>query len=700
MAFFTVKKNKKWIIKALDRHTRRTVAWVVSGRNATTARKLYNKLSHLKDCTFYTDDWDAFTKVLPRDRHIIGKKHTISIEQDNSNTRHHLGRMTRRTKIVSRSEEMIYLSMTLWHALNTPEIFLITMSLEINGISPVLSRVLMYSRKPWLKFYPDSVSDNVDVPFDSIGEAFTESCRRFSDKTAMNFLGKKFSYKKYQELAGKFAGTLDTIGLEDGSIIAIQLPNIPQYLFALFGSFLKGYKISGISPLATEDELKRQLNYLQPAVLITFDQAFDKAVKYILPDLPTIIRVFITRPLDFAPSHIRFFARLLKKIPVPEIDFSQDVRIFDFKKSIQDSKQPEKIIIPDRDDIAAIQFTGGTTGSPKGALLSHYNILVNIYQGKSFLQPEYGTETGVSVFPFFHTAGLTGAINTPLIGGCWILIPNPRDIKFLVSMIKKHRPSLLFCVPVLFQKLAATPAFQKLNFSRLKYALSGAAPYPAAYLPKLEKIIGQGKLLEGYGMTEASPGITCAPPGRPKSGTVGLPLPATEIRILKLDESNLVAKSDEPGLLIVRGPQVMQGYLKEENLEIFTDFEGKKWLNTGDIASIDSEGYITIHDRVKDMIIVKGYNVFSLELEECAMEHETVMHAAAIAIPDEKYESSERIKLLVVLNPGFSREESEPQIWKHLQKKLSEYKVPSVLEILTELPLTPLNKVDKKVLRS
>lgn len=201
-------------------------------------------------------------------------------------------------------------------------------------------------------------------------------------------------------------------------------------------------------------------------------------------------------------------------------------------------------------------------------------------------------------------------------------------------------------------------------------------------------------------MTEASPGITCAPPGRPKSGTVGLPLPATEIRILKLDESNLVAKSDEPGLLIVRGPQVMQGYLKEENLEIFTDFEGKKWLNTGDIASIDSEGYITIHDRVKDMIIVKGYNVFSLELEECAMEHETVMHAAAIAIPDEKYESSERIKLLVVLNPGFSREESEPQIWKHLQKKLSEYKVPSVLEILTELPLTPLNKVDKKVLRN
>ena len=313
------------------------------GHNATTARKLYNKLSHLKDCTFYTDDWDAFTKVLPRDRHIIGKKHTISIEQDNSNTRHHLGRVTRRTKIVSRSEEMIYLSMTLWHALNTPEIFLITMSLEINGISPVLSRVLMYSRKPWLKFYPDSVSDNVDVPFDSIGEAFTESCRRFSDKNAMNFLGKKFSYKKYQELAGKFAGTLDTIGLEDRSIIAIQLPNIPQYLFALFGSFLKGYKISGISPLATEDELKRQLNYLQPAVLITFDQAFDKAVKYILPDLP-LIRKAAAIPPNIPPAIAdapNIPSALRYGVPDPVAGLAAAVSTFRFASSNCSSSDPK-----------------------------------------------------------------------------------------------------------------------------------------------------------------------------------------------------------------------------------------------------------------------------------------------------------------------------------------------------------------------
>ncbi len=536
----------------------------------------------------------------------------------------------------------------------------------------------------------------INIPDIDLVEAFKYSVDQYGQKPAMIFLDEKISYKKYDQLTNRFANGLLEAGLQKGDRVAINLPNLPQYLIALFGSLKAGMVISGLSPLATPVEIKKQLEDLDARVLVTYDQNLVDKVLTIIDNLDQLKLIVVTRPLDLISPVKQFFARLLRKLPYPKINFSIDERIISFKKFLNTSvKDPGDAGIKPT-DTAAIQYTGGTTGLPKGAMLSHANLIANIYQGIPITKPELGNETGLSILPFFHTAGLIGGLNTAIIGACWVLIPNPRDLDFIMRNIQKYQPSLIFAVPLLYQRLLDREDFRQTDFSFLKYALSGAATYPAEMVEPLERVIGK-KLLEGYGMTEASPGITCTPPGRLKPGSVGVPIPHTEVKIIDIENGTELAPQQR-GQLIVRGPQVMQGYHKLGDEQALQNFEEKKWLFTGDVAYIDDEGFVFICDRIKDMINVSGNKVFSIEVEETILKHPGVSYCAIVGRPDSENMGNEEVVLYAQVTDHPDAALSD-ELLEYCRNNLAPYKVPRAIEFVSEMPVTPIGKVDKKRLR-
>ncbi len=541
----------------------------------------------------------------------------------------------------------------------------------------------------------------MNPPTDTIPGQFYATLRDFGDKTAFAFIDRRFTYREYNALSNCVAHALIERGLQPGDKVAINLPNLPQYLVFMMGALKAGCIISGLSPLASADEIHTQLKDLGASALISFDDVYAKSVQALLPSLPALRLVVVTRPLDLMPAPIRFFARLLKKLPFPKITFvdRREVWFDDFcaKQPIADVQVPRQA-----SDIAAIQYTGGTTGKSKGAMLSHANFLSNIRQSIAVTQPEIGKETGLSILPFFHIAGLTAALNTIVIGGAWLLIPNPRDLNFIVRQLKKYRPSLIFAVPLLYEKLLLRQDFRALDFSSLKFAMSGAAPMRDALKQQLEAVL-RVSVLEGYGMTEASPGISINYPGRVRANTVGQALPDTEVKVIALDGENELGPNEE-GQLIVAGPQVMAGYWNNvaETQIALRNHRGKIWLFTGDAARIDQDGYITIVDRIKDMVNVGGYKVYSVEVEAVLSAHPAILACAILAESDEQ-QSTEIVKLVVQRTTEYAdRNEAEltGNILQYCREKLAAYKVPRDIVFIDTMPLTPIGKVDKKALRA
>ena len=534
----------------------------------------------------------------------------------------------------------------------------------------------------------------------TLPEVLSGTVEKFPHKTAFTFIDRSFTYREYDALSNRIARALILRGLMPGDRVAIHLPNLPQYLVFMMGALKAGCIISGLSPLATEREVEFQLRDLGAAAVISFDDVYKNVQKF-LPVLKSLKVAIVTRPLDLMPLPIQFFGRILGKVPHPDLQLSDPREIWfdDFLRLGSDA--PCRIErLPS--DTAAIQYTGGTTGRSKGAMLSHANLLANIDQSIAVTHPETGHETGLSILPFFHIAGLTAALNTIVIGGAWLLIPNPRDLAFIVRQLKKYRPSLIFAVPLLYEKLLLREEFRRLDFKQLKFAMSGAAPMSDTLKEKLETVI-RVPVLEGYGMTEASPGITVNYPGKVKAGTVGQALPGTDVKILSLEgDRELVA--GEEGQLIVSGPQVMQGYWNnpEENAAVLEKREGKTWLKTGDVARIDEQGYITIVDRVKDMVNVGGYKVFSVEIEAVLREHPAIAVAAILAEKNPN-EATETVRLIAELKPVYRAENHatlKDDILRYAREKLAAYKVPRLIDFIGAVPLTPIGKVDKKALRA
>jgi len=564
----------------------------------------------------------------------------------------------------------------------------------------------MKNKQVWKKSYDPGMEDLDPREWErTVPGICQRSFQSFPEKTALAFMGVHISFAQLDRYANKFASMLIHHGFKKGDVVAIDLPNIPEYVIAWLGTLRAGCVVSGISPLLSTEELAYQLKDSNAKGLVTLDAIFAGRLIDIVSDLPDLKLVVATSVGGFLPWIKRVLGRVLKKIPYGKVTPLEGRTVYYFKEvlnaNIFTEATPEITLTPD--DIAYIQYTGGTTGDPKGAILTHRNFVAKclIFQkwiGKDW-QP--GEETGLSGFPFFHIAGLF--TNGVCVYMAWtqVLIPNPRNTDHICAELKKYRPTVMANVPSLYMLLMENPKFKELDHSNLKSCVSAAAPFPEEAQRRFELIVGEGKVLEGYGMTETTGLTVINPSKRPKLGTIGVPLLNTDIRLVEPGTDREV-KPGEPGEICVKGPQVMVGYHNkpEETRKVF----GKDgYMRTGDVAIMDEDGFLRVVDRTKDMIIVSGFKVYSKKVEEVLREHPSISMVATVGIPNPERPGSEVVKAFIVLKSEYEivrdKEALKDDIIHLAEKRLAPYEVPKVVEIRKELPLTSVGKVDKKALR-
>jgi long-chain acyl-CoA synthetase len=534
--------------------------------------------------------------------------------------------------------------------------------------------------------------------------AIRQTFKDYPGQMAMEFLGVEMTFKQLDEYSNKFAQALIANGFKRGDRIGINLPNIPQYVIALLGVLKAGCVASGVSPLLSEGQMQYQLVDLEARGLVTLDAIFAARLVKIADKLPDLKVVVCTSIGDYLPAIKRVLGKLLKKIPSGKVGPLPGKTVLNYADLMKDPRYstdlPEDKATPD--DLAYILYTGGTTGPPKGAMLSHKNVVSDVLIAMKWVSWEHGKGVAVSGFPIFHVAGLLFCEVCIFLGWPQLLIPNPRDTDHICGVIAKHKPTMVANVASLWQMLLNNPKFAQLDHSRLVTCISGAAPFPAASQERLEKVVGAGKLLEVYGMTETSPLVTVNPcKGVRKLGSIGLPLINTDIKLI-VPETGKESAMGEPGEICAKGPQVMRGYWKkDEETKNVIDKDG--YIHTGDVGIFDEGGYLRIVDRLKDMIIVGGYKVFSSKVEDIIVKHPAVEMVALIGIPNPERPGSEIVKAFMTLNPEHknveNKERLKEEILAWLKDKLAPYEMPKTIEFADTLPITNVGKVDKKELR-
>lgn len=542
-----------------------------------------------------------------------------------------------------------------------------------------------------------------DAPAHSLADIVEECASAYPDMPAAEYFGATLTYATLDRWSNRLANALRARGVQRYEVIGLHLPNTPQYLIGLIAASKLGCSVTGISPLLTAAEIRHQINDAGVCHLLSLDQLYAAAVQPLRGQLPPLRGVFVTGSLDFLPAWKRLFARALKKVPRVAWQPLGAIRTEALMPALR-LAAVDRIATPiGEDDTMYIQYTGGTTGLPKGAELSLRNAGANVAQLRSFL-PGIEGKSLISAFPMFHAAGLGTALVALHYRVCQLLIPNPRDIKHFIAQLEKRPPAMMANVPLLYQKLMEQRSFREADFSRLEMAFSGAAPFAPEAIRALEEIIGRDKLCEGYGMTEATTFITMNPRGKTKIGSVGIPMPDCELRIVDTESGSRDMPPGEPGEVIVCGPQVMKGYHNqpEETAKAVRVLNGRRWLYTGDVGFLDADGYLTICDRVKDMLIVGGFKVFSLEVENRLKEVPCIEASALIGVPDARRPGNQIVKLFVQLTAEARRGDSErwrDEILRFCRNNLAPYKAPKQIEFLDALPLTTLGKIDKKALR-
>ncbi len=562
----------------------------------------------------------------------------------------------------------------------------------------------MLEKKFWEKSYDDNVTHlNPEVWEKSYVDAVRPAFENYPDKIALTYMGTEIYFKEIDLYTNRFADMLIKSGLKKGDVVGINLPNIPEYVIAWLGTLKAGCVVSGVSPLLSEDEMKYQLEDSDAKALVTLDAIFAARLVNIAEKLPQLKVIVASSIGGFLPVIKNFLGKLLGKIPKGKITPLTGKTVFKIEDVIKTEKfnsgLPNVKITPD--DIAYIQYTGGTTGLPKGAMLSHRNAVSDLLIVQEWLNWEMGKGLALSGFPFFHIAGLFFNTNCIYLGWTQVLIPNPRDTDHICKELDKYKPDTIVNVPSLFQMLIANPKFKEIDNSNVKRCICSAAPFPEESQKELEKIVGKGVLMEVYGMTETSPLTAMNPSMKEKKlGSIGLPLINTDIK-LKDTSTGEEVQVGSPGEICVKGPQVMVGYYKNQE-ETANTIDDEGYLRTGDVAIQDEDGYLRIVDRTKDMIIVGGFKVFSKKVEDILTKHPAIDMIATIGIPNEKRPGSELVKAFISMPPGYKYEnidDVKTEILNFATEKLARFEVPKEIEFMDELPMTTVGKIDKKALR-
>jgi len=545
-----------------------------------------------------------------------------------------------------------------------------------------------YKTKPWLKNYDKGVPAHIDYPEINIYEFLVNSAKNFGGRTALWFLKNKISYKKLDDITDRLATALVDLGVKKGDVVAIMIPNFPQFIMSYYGILKAGAIVTACSVLHTEHELAYQLNDSGAEIIIAWDNQVEKINN--IRDRTRLRHVIITNVFDYSPMAPR---------NPPEISGT-----LQFLNLITNTKpNPPKFETHPKEDIACLQYTGGTTGLPKGAMLTHYNLVSNCVAVVAWGTDELrrGKETILTNLPLFHIYGQTVCMNMHVyIGSTIALNPDPRDQKSLFEMIKSTSPTMFPGVPTMYMRLLERDDLEDYakDMRSIRICNTGAAPMPPEVLKDFEERTGS-KILEGYGMTESSP-VTHTNPfkGERKIGSVGMPIPDTEVKIVDIEDYTKIMPLGESGEIMIKGPQVMKGYWNKPEE---TDNQIKdRWLLTGDIAKMDDDGYFYIVDRKKDMINVSGFKVYPRELEDVLFENEAIENAAVIGVPDPNLPGSEKVKAYIVLKDGFKEsDEMIAEIKEFCRKVVAPYKIPKFIEFRKELPETLVGKVLRKDLK-
>lgn len=535
---------------------------------------------------------------------------------------------------------------------------------------------MVYEKKPWLKFYDSRIEEDVQIEHRSLYDFLQSAVTRYSGKIAFTFLGKTFSYEDTKNVTDQFAAALHKDGFKKGDRLSIMLPNSPHYIFTLFGTFRLGGIAVQVNPMYVEREIEHVLNDSGSEYIVVLDALYPR-IKKVQPNTAlkkVIVVSFGGARGELAEGDQYFDEFLAKEENTPEVDIDL------------------------LNDVALLQYTGGTTGLSKGVMLTHNNLLANFNQVCDFAYKACDNKPEdfkmITVLPMFHVYGLSSVALCGIREGANQIVLPKFDPKEVMETVKREKPFQMSGVPTMFFALNSQPGLEDSGFDEFYYVSCGGAPLPVEAAKVFEKRTGT-KLLDGYGLSEAAPTVIFSPPFLPrKFGSIGIPVQSTNVRIVhETDEGFVDAPVGEAGELIVKGPQVMKGYWNrpEDTAAVLKD----EWLFTGDIAKMDEDGYFYIVDRKKDMIIASGFNVYPSEIEEVLYQIEAVEEALVIGVPDPY--RGETVKAYIKVKNGYSITEEE--IKQFGKENLAPYKAPKEVEILPELPKSTVGKLLRRVLR-
>ncbi len=545
----------------------------------------------------------------------------------------------------------------------------------------------IYAAKPWLKHYDKNVPEKLEYHKMAYADVLRKAFREVPSRVAVHYMGTDISYLKLDELSNQFANFLIAKGCRPGDTVGSHLPNIPAAYIGCAGIHKAGCVFTGVSPLLTAEELVYQLNDSGAKVLITADVLFPVALKAVGE---TEVEVVVVASV---------FDDLPQEIPATPVTPIPGVETISFKDAIKAMPADPVNVKIDPASPCLMMYTGGTTGAPKGALLTNHNLVCHIVQLNAWIDMHVGEHITLSAFPMFHQAGNFVVMWNLAMGSTLIAIPNPRDLQYIIKAMQTCKPTFVVNVPTIYLELIKLPEFRSLDFSGVRLFVSGASAFPVENIREFEDIVGKSKLMEVCGMTETTPIILALPMnGVKKIGSVGLPVSDTEVKLVDPGSGEEVPVG-EPGELVAKGPQVFSlGYHNKPEETANTLRDG--WIYTGDVAVMDEDGYFSIVDRLKDMVSVSGFKVFTRVVDDELIKHPDIERAATIGLPDPKRPGSEIVASAIILQPGCVGDEAmREKITAYMKEKVAPYKVPKVIQFMDALPMSAVGKVLKRELR-